>query len=46
MTAMPLSEGDTVSCCGHSYEVRRSTQVRLMGDVSHYEGVLRLAGRA
>ena len=46
MTAMPLSEGDTVSCYGYSYEVRRSTQVRLMGDVSHYEGVLRLAGRA
>lgn len=46
MTAMPLSEGDTVSCCGHSYEVRCSAQVRLMGDVSHYEGVLRLAGRA
>lgn len=45
ITAMPLSENDKVLCEGLCYEVRRSTKQGFGAELSHYEGVLRLAGR-
>lgn len=40
-----VNEGSLVILADESFEVKRSTPVRFMGEISHYEAVLRSLGR-
>lgn len=46
ITDTKVKEGDIVVYSGEAFEVCRSTEVRFMNSVSHFEAVLRSKGRA